>query len=85
MVTAIATSTEMQNNFGKYLKMIMEGNEVIVTRNGKEVGRLIPHENVVSYLSDSLVGIISYAGQDRDARYESLDRKYGDYESTDRH
>ena len=39
---ATATSTEMQNNFGRYLQMVMNGAEVIVTRNGKEVGRLIP-------------------------------------------
>ena len=40
--TAIATATEMKNNFGRYLAMVQEGSEIIVTKNGKEVGRLIP-------------------------------------------
>ena len=44
MIGTIATATEIQNNFGKYLGMVMQGNEVIVTKNGKEVGRLIPRD-----------------------------------------
>ena len=54
----IATATEMQNNFGRYLAMVQEGNEIIVTKNGKEVGRFIPREKAVSYLTDSLAGIL---------------------------
>lgn len=41
MGISTATSTQMQNNFGKYLKLIMAGQEVIVTKNGKAVGRFI--------------------------------------------
>lgn len=58
MIGAIATATEMQNNFGKYLNMVMNGNEVIVTKNGKEIGRFIPKDTAVSYLTDSLTGIL---------------------------
>ena len=77
---ATATSTEMQNNFGRYLQMVMNGGEVIVTRNGKEVGRLIPRKAAVSYLTDSLTGILS-GNEDPDrARAERLTEKY---ESTD--
>ena len=54
----IATATEMQNHFGRYLAMVQEGNEIIVTKNGKEVGRFIPREKAVSYLTDSLAGIL---------------------------
>ena len=57
MVGATATATEMQNNFGRYLSIVMSGNEVIVTKNGKEVGRFIPRSTAVSYLTDSLTGI----------------------------
>lgn len=53
-----ATATEMQNNFGRYLNLVMEGREVIVTKNGKEVGRFVPKEAAVSYLTDSLTGIL---------------------------
>ena len=73
---ATATSTEMQNNFGEYLRIVMNGGEVIVTRNGKEVGRFIPRNAVVSYLTDSLAGILSTdADMDR-AREERLQAKY---------
>lgn len=41
----------MQNNFGKYLNMVINGSEVIVTKNGKEIGRFIPKDAVVSYLT----------------------------------
>ncbi|MCI8646367.1 MAG: type II toxin-antitoxin system prevent-host-death family antitoxin [Firmicutes bacterium] len=34
----------MQNNFEKYLNLVMEGNEVLVTKNGREVGRFVPKE-----------------------------------------
>ena len=33
--TATATATEMQNNFGRYLSIVQNGGEVIVTKNGK--------------------------------------------------
>ena len=55
MITA--TATAMQNNFGRYLNLVMSGQEIIVTKNGKEVGRFIPKEAAVSYLTDSLTGI----------------------------
>ena len=46
MITA--TATAMQNNFGRYLNLVMSGQEIIVTKNGKEVGRFIPKEAAVS-------------------------------------
>lgn len=56
--TTIATATEMQNNFGRYLTLVQDWGEVIVTKNGKEVGRFIPRAAAVSYLTDSLIGIL---------------------------
>ena len=58
MVGVTATTTEMQNNFERYLNMVMNGNEVIVTKNGKEIGRFIPKDTALSYLTDSLTGIL---------------------------
>ena len=76
MIGATATATEMQNNFGRYLNMVIEGKEVVVTRNGKEVGRFIPKEAAVSYLTDSLSGILS-GDYDMDRmREEGLRKKY---------
>ncbi len=73
---ATATSTEMQNNFGRYLHIVMNGGEVVVTKNGKEVGRLIPRSAVVSYLTDSLTGVLSNRTDLDQAREERLAAKY---------
>ena len=77
MITATATATEMQNNFGRYLNLVMSGQEVIVTKNGREVGRFIPKDAVVSYLTDSLTGILKEDDDLDDARTERLTKKYG--------
>ena len=74
--TATATATEMQNNFGRYLALVQNGNQVIVTRNGKEVGRFIPKEAAVSYLTDSLTGILKGDTDLDQAREERLREKY---------
>ena len=75
MIKATATATEMQNNFGRYLNMVIAGNEVIVTKNGKEVGRRIPKQATISYLTDSLTGIL-HNSDDRDERENALKKKY---------
>lgn len=74
MITA--TATEIQNNFGQYLNRVMNNEEIIVTKNGKPVGRFIPNDTAKSYLSDSLVGIISdkYDFEEEKERY--LREKY---------
>ncbi|MBR4702520.1 MAG: type II toxin-antitoxin system prevent-host-death family antitoxin [Oscillospiraceae bacterium] len=76
MVGATATATEMQNNFGRYLSIVMGGNEVIVTKNGKEVGRLIPKDAAVSYLTDSLVGILKGNENMDELKEDRLREKY---------
>ena len=76
MISTTATATEMQNNFGRYLAMVMNGNEVIVTKNGREVGRLVPRGAALSYLTDSLTGILRKADDVDDAREEGLRAKY---------
>ena len=76
MEISTATATEMQNNFGKYLSLVMAGQEVIVTRNGKEVGRFIPKDAAVSYLTDSLTGILKNNGDLDSAKTEGLKEKY---------
>jgi transposase len=74
--TVIATSTEMQNSFGRYLSLVMDGFEVIVTRNGKEVGRFLPREAAVSYLTDSLTGILREDTSLDHLKKERLREKY---------
>ena len=74
MITATATATEIQNNFGRYLNLVMSGQEIIVTKNGREVGRFIPYS--VSYLTDSLTGILKGNYDFDEAKEERLKEKY---------
>ena len=75
MITA--TATAMQNNFGRYLNLVMSGQEIIVTKNGKEVGRFIPKEAAVSYLTDSLTGTLKEKNDLAKIKEEDLKAKYG--------
>ena len=75
MITA--TATAMQNNFGRYLNLVMSGQEIIVTKNGKEVGRFIPKEAAVSYLTDSLTGILKEKNDLAKIKEGDLKAKYG--------
>ena len=52
------SATEFQNNFGKYLQAVQAGGEILILKNGVEVARLISKERSVSFLSDSLVGVL---------------------------
>ena len=72
----VATATEMQNNFGKYLNIVMGGGEVIVTRNGRIVGRFIPNDAAVSFLSDQLLGVIAEDRGLDEVKEEVLRRRY---------
>ena len=74
--TATATATEMQNNFGRYLSLVMDGIEVIVTKNGREVGRFLPRDAAVSYLTDSLTGILKENADLDQVKEERLREKY---------
>lgn len=41
MKIIVVTSTEIQNNFEKYLSIAMSGQEVIITKNSMEVANVI--------------------------------------------
>ena len=71
-----ATATEMQNNFGRYLNLVISGQEVIVTKNGHEVGRFVPKDMAISYLTDSLTGILKNDADLDEVRTERLKEKY---------
>ena len=59
MPIKIATASEIQNNFEKYLDLLISGHVIIVTDNGYEVDRLVPKNAPSSYLTDSLTGILA--------------------------
>ena len=76
MIAATATATEMQNNFGRYLNLVMSGQEIIVTKNGREVVRFIPRDAAVSYLTDSLTGVLKGNYDLDEVKSERLKEKY---------
>lgn len=77
MAIEIATATEIQNDFQRYLNLVMSGQEVIVTKNGREVERFIPKNAAVSYLTDSLTGILKEGRNLDEIKAEKLAEKYG--------
>ncbi len=77
----IATAAEVQSNFGKFLKLVQEGQEIIIMKNGMEIARLISKEQTISFLSESLVGVLSSDVDERKEKEERISR----YENPDRH
>ena len=70
-----ATATEVQNNFGRFLQSAIDGNEVVILKNGKEVARLVSRESTVSYLTDSLVGVLSGDYDEKQFRAERFEKQ----------
>jgi prevent-host-death family protein len=64
----LVSSTELQNNLGKYLELASE-QEVVITRNGKPIARL------VGFHSDNLIGIIPPDVDEKAAREERLSKQ----------
>ena len=77
MTNVVATATEVQNNFGRYLKMVMSGDQVTVTRNGQVVARVIPKDSHATPITDSLRGILKGAPDLETAKDEFMREKYG--------
>jgi len=77
-------STEVQNNFGKYIKIASELEDVIITKKGKEVAKLVSHEERL-LIAEQAVNYIVNSNQkmsyeqflifteNTDARYELID------------
>lgn len=66
------TATEVQNNFGKYLRVVQTGGEVIVIKNGKGVARLVSYDKSVSFLTDSLTGVLKNDYNEKESRTERI-------------
>ena len=76
------SSTDVQNNFGKYLALALDGEDVIVTRNGKEAVKLIPYRDESMVFESTspydLKNRVSYEDfialtESSDLRYELID------------
>ena len=47
-------STQVQNNFGKYLKYVEANEEIIVTKQGKDIARILPvYDKAVDHVMES--------------------------------
>ena len=66
------TATEVQNNFGKYLRVVQTGGEVIVMNNVKGVARLVSYDKSVSFLTDSLTGVLKNDYNEKESRTERI-------------
>lgn len=71
------TATEIQNNFGKYLQAVQDGNEILITKNGAEVARLISRDAAVSSLSSAFLGILKSDYDEKEMRKERINRREG--------
>ncbi len=74
-----ATATDMQNNFGKYLQAVQLGNEIIILKNGREVARLVSRNSTVSFLTDSLTGVLKNDYDEEVLREERLKKHESTY------
>ncbi len=71
------SATEMQNNFGKYLKLVQSNEEIRITKNGEEVARMISREKTVSSLTDELTGVLKNDYDYKKMREEKVMRHEG--------
>jgi prevent-host-death family protein len=70
----IANSTDVQNNFGKYLDLASD-QEIIITRNGTAVARLIGIKTQGKSLSMQLRGIIPTDVDEKTIKSERMAHK----------
>ena len=80
----VVTATDLKTNLGKYLDLL-DTEDIIVTRNGRRVARLIRDEEDVLAEVQSLFGILATPGaeageedkstvqEERVRRYDSID------------
>lgn len=78
------SSTEVQNNFGKYMKIAAELEDVVITRKGREIVKLVPCEERMTIGEEAVNYIVggkrrmTYAEfiemtEKSDLRYELID------------
>ena len=69
----IVSSTDVQNNFGKYLELA-SGQEIVITKNGTAVARLIGIGNQEKSMAEQLRGIIPDSVDEKDIKSERMSR-----------
>ena len=77
MLSTIAKREAIQEHISEYLDMMENGQEIIMVKDGKEIGRFLPRGKVVSLAAERLRGILSKNIDAEKARDEALRGKYG--------
>ncbi len=70
----MVSTTDVQNNFGKYLQYAIDHGQVVITRNGKRVARIVSETESVQYLTDSLRGILKAQYSDEDVKTARVEK-----------
>ena len=70
----MASATEVQNNFGRYLQYAIEQGEVVILRNGKRVARIVSEDATVGFLTDSLCGVLKQQYSDEEVKSARCDK-----------
>jgi prevent-host-death family protein len=75
----IVTATQFKNNMGKYLKLAKK-QEIIITRSGKSIAKIVPLNGDETPITDSLIGILE-GDKNVDLKREREERlkKYEDH------
>ena len=76
MITTVS-ATDFQNNFGQFLQAVQGGDEIIILKNGKEVARMISNTAAVSFLSDSIVGVLKNDYDEKEMLKERIEKHEG--------
>ena len=63
------TATDIQNNFGKYLKAVQEGNEIIILKKGKERRK---NTKKLDIIQDAVVLLIKLTVTEQMGRNQNL-------------
>lgn len=77
----IVNATEFKTRAGKYLG-IVDKEEIVITRNGREVAKLVPIKNEGTPNADFLYGLLADSPNKditkKQIREERIKEKYGD-------
>ena len=76
MLSTIAKREAIQEHISEYLDMMENGEEIIMVKDGKEIGRFLPRGKVVSLIAEKVAGLIRGDIDVDKIREEALRRKY---------
>ena len=76
----VVTATDLKTNLGKYLDLL-DTEDIIITRNGRRIAKMVRDEEDVLAEVQSLYGILAVGGEEnkleiseeRVRRYDSID------------